>query len=168
MKYGKLRTNTDCHEWCRIVSVANPASSPCMCDLGIRENPSTISSLVLLLGLISWFPKDELRVATNAPKRLRIDYDSVAMSKNALGIWYESRTIFRIGEFVAKVLNSSKLLSRIPDRPTNCKNSLRFSTIQPRIQIFVNSCQFVAFGACVEKGYKILYYSTCNVSIEWA
>ena len=88
----------------------------------LRENPSTISSLVLLLGLISRFPTNELRVATIAEKRLRIDYDSVTMSRNALGIWYESRTIFRIGEFVAKVLNSSKLLSRIPNRPTNCKN----------------------------------------------
>ena len=37
---------------------------------------------------------NELRVATNARKRLRIDYDSVTMSKNALEIWYESRTIF--------------------------------------------------------------------------
>ena len=73
-------------------------------------------SLVLLFGLMSGFPTNELRVATNAQKRLRIDYDSVTMSKNALGIWYESRTIFRIGEFVAKVLNSSKLLSQIPDR----------------------------------------------------
>ena len=32
---GKLRTNTDRHEWCLIVSVANRASSPWMCDLGI-------------------------------------------------------------------------------------------------------------------------------------
>ena len=39
----------------------------------------------------------------NAQKCLRMDYDIVTMSKNALGIWYESRTIFRIGEFVAKV-----------------------------------------------------------------
>ena len=61
----------------------------------------------------------------NAQKRLRIDYDSVKISKNALGILYESRTIVRIGEFMAKVLNSSKLLSWIPDRPTNCKNSLQ-------------------------------------------
>ena len=37
MQYGKLRTNTDCHKWCRIVSVANPASSPWMCDLGINK-----------------------------------------------------------------------------------------------------------------------------------
>ena len=36
MQYWKLRTNTDCHEWCRIVSVANPVSSLWMCDLGIR------------------------------------------------------------------------------------------------------------------------------------
>ena len=91
----------------------------------LRENPSIISSLVLLLGLISRFPTNFIRVATDAPKRLRIDYDLVTMSKNALGIWYESRTIFRIGEFVAKVLNSSKLLSLILDRPTNSKNSLR-------------------------------------------
>ena len=100
----------------------------------LRENPSTISSLVLLLGLISRFPTNKLRVATIAEKRLRIDYDSVTMSRNALGIWYESRTIFRIGEFVAKVLNSSKLLSRIPNRPTklqelttDCANQLRSS-----------------------------------------
>ena len=82
----------------------------------------TISSLVLLLGLTSRFPTNELRVDTIAQKSLRIEYDSVTMSKNPLGIRYESRTIFRIGEFVAKVLNSSKLLTRIPDRPTNCKN----------------------------------------------
>ena len=37
MQYGKLWTNKDCHKWCRIVSVANPASSPLMCDLGISE-----------------------------------------------------------------------------------------------------------------------------------
>ena len=79
----------------------------------LRENQSTISSLVLLLGLISRFPTNEVRVATIAPKCLRIDYDSFSMSKNALGILYKSRTIFRIGEFVAKVLNSSKLLSLI-------------------------------------------------------
>ena len=50
---------------------------------------------------------NELRVTPNAKKCIRIDYDSVTMSKNALGIWYESRTICWIGEFVAKVLNSS-------------------------------------------------------------
>ena len=34
MQYGKLRTNKDCHE---CTSVANPASSPCMCDLGFKD-----------------------------------------------------------------------------------------------------------------------------------
>ena len=51
------------------------------------------------------------------------------MSKSALGLCYKSITFFRIGEFVAKVLNSSKFLPRIPDRLTNCKNiiQLRYS-----------------------------------------
>ena len=70
--------------------------------VALRESPSTISSLVSLLVLISRLPTNELRVATNAQERIRIDYDSVTMSKNALGISYESSTIFRIGEFVAK------------------------------------------------------------------
>ena len=83
----------------------------------------------LFLGFIAWLnlriPHEWAKSSYECPKTPRVDYDSVTMSKNALGIWYESRTIFRIGEFVAKVLNSSKLLGRIPDRPTNCKNSLR-------------------------------------------
>ena len=65
--------------------------------INFKENPSTISSLVLLLGSISRFSMNELRVASIAQKRLRIDHDSVTMSKNALGIWYESRTIFESG-----------------------------------------------------------------------
>ena len=68
----------------------------------LRESPSTISSLVLLLVLISRLHTNELRAATNALERIRIYYNSVTMSKNALGICYESSTIFRIGEFVAK------------------------------------------------------------------
>ena len=35
-KYGNIRTNTDCHGLCRIVSVDNPASNPRMCDLSIK------------------------------------------------------------------------------------------------------------------------------------
>ena len=50
------------------------------------ENPSTISSLALLLSLSSRSPTNELREASNAQKRLRIDYDSVTMSKIAVGI----------------------------------------------------------------------------------
>ena len=101
-------------------------------------------------------PTNELRVATNAQKRLRIDYDSVTISKNALGDRYESQTNFRIGEFVAKVLNSSKLFSRIPDRPTNCifttdcANQLRSSRTEYDSATNPNICQFVGFGACVD------------------
>ena len=69
----------------------------------LRESPSTISSLVSLLVLISRLPTNELRVVTNAQERIRIDYNSVTMFKNAfLGVCYESSTNFRIGEFVAK------------------------------------------------------------------
>ena len=127
--------------------------------INLRENPSTISSLVLLLDLISQFPTNELRVAMNAPKLLQINYESVMMSRNALGILYESSTILRIGEFMANVLNSSKLLSQfLIDLQVaithyglcDSVKILELSTIQPRIQIFVNSCQFVGFGACVE------------------
>ena len=103
----ELLTDPDCvTESAKSVSTSRTGSHARDGVINLRENPSTISSLVLLLGLISWFPTNELRVATNAPKGLRIDYDSVTMSKNALWIWYESRTIFWIGEFVAKVLNS--------------------------------------------------------------
>ena len=119
----KLLTDPDCaKESAKSVSTSRTGSHARDGVINLRKTPSTISFLVLLLGLNSRFPTNELRVATNAKNRLRIDYDSVTMSKNALEIWYESRTIFRIGEFVAKVLNSSKLLSRIPDRPTNGKN----------------------------------------------
>ena len=122
----ELLTDSNCApESAKSVSTSRTGSHAHGVVINLSENPSTISSLVLLLGLISRFTTNELRVATIAQKRIWIDYDSVTMSKNALGIWYESRTIFRIGEFVAKVLNSSKLLSWIPDRPTNCKNWLR-------------------------------------------
>ena len=121
--HQELLTDPDCaREPAKSVSTSRTGSHARGGVINLMKNPSSISSLVLLLGLISRFPTNELRVACIARKRLRNDYDSVTMSKNALGIRYESRTIFRIGEFVAKVLNSSKLLSRIPDRPTNCKN----------------------------------------------
>ena len=107
-----LLTDPDCTlESAKSVLTSRTGSHARSGVINLRENPSTISSLVLLLGLISGFPTNELRVATIAQKRLRIDYESVTMSKNALGIRYESSTNFRIGEFVAKVLNSSKLLS---------------------------------------------------------
>ena len=119
----ELLTDPDCApESAKSVSTSRTGSHARGGVISLRENLSTISSLVLLHGLISRFPTNELRVATIAQKRLRIDYDSVTMSKNALGICYESCTNFRIEEFVAKVFNRSKLLSRISNRPTNCKN----------------------------------------------
>ena len=133
------------------------------------ENPSTISSFALLLGLSSRFPTNELRVATYAQKCLRIDYDSVALSKIAIGIWYESRMIFLIGEFVAKVLNSLKVLSRIPDRPTNCKNwprTVGISSARTEYNSATNPniCQFVGFGACVNRG---ITWSKHTYSFLW-
>ena len=60
------------------------------------------------------------------------------MPKNALGICYESNTIFRNRGIRGQVLNSSNLLIRIPNRPTNCKNSkgpkLSLSELTPPAQ----------------------------------
>ena len=63
---------------------------------GIRENPSTISSLVFLLCLISRFPTNELRVATNAqnnaktpPNRLRFSYDNQECLRNLVRIKHD-------------------------------------------------------------------------------
>ena len=64
----------------------------------LRGPPSAIPSLALLIVLISRIPQIKLRVPINA-----------------LGFCYISCTVFRIGEFVAKILNSS-------ERLTNCKN----------------------------------------------
>ena len=113
----ELLTDPDCApESAKSVSTSWTGSRLSGGVINLRENPSTISSLVLLLGLISRFPANELRVAIIAqktpPNRLRFSYDVQECHRN----------LVRIGEFVAKVLNSSKLLSQIPDRPTNCKN----------------------------------------------
>ena len=63
------------------------------------KNPSAISSLVLLLGLISRFPTNELRVATNAqnnanpppppPSRLRFSYDIQECLRNLVRITHD-------------------------------------------------------------------------------
>ena len=119
----ELLTDPDCApESAKSVSTSRTCSHAHDGVVTLSENPSPISSLVLLLGLISPFPTNELRVAKSAQKHLRIGYESVMMSKNAFGTWCKSRTIFRIGEFMAKVLNSSKFLGLIPDRLKNCKN----------------------------------------------
>ena len=86
----ELLSDPDCApESAKSVSTSRTDSHARGGVINLRENPAAISSLVLLLGLISRFPTNELRVAFIAPKRLRIDYDSVTMSKNALGICYD-------------------------------------------------------------------------------
>ena len=81
----ELLTDPDCApESAKSVSTSRTGSHARGGVINLRENPSPIFSLVLLFGLISRFPRNELRVATNAQKRLQIDYDSVTMSKNQL------------------------------------------------------------------------------------
>ena len=63
----ELLTDPDCApESAKSVSTSRTGSHACDGVINLRGNPSTISSLVLLLGLISRFPTNELRVATNA------------------------------------------------------------------------------------------------------
>ena len=61
--------------------------------INLRENPSAISSFVLLLGLISRFPTNELRVATNVqnnrPDRLRFSYDIQECLRNLVRITHD-------------------------------------------------------------------------------
>ena len=81
----ELLTDPDCAtESAKSVSTSRTGSHARGGVINFRENPSPISSLVLLLGLISRFPTNELRVATIAQKRLRINYDSVTLPKNQL------------------------------------------------------------------------------------
>ena len=131
--------------------------------INLKENLSTICFLVLLLVFISQFPTNELRVATNAHKRLRIDYDVQECLRNLVrnmhnfsnqGIRGQSFEQFKTFE------PNYRQTYELQELTTDCVNQLRTSrfshesvkhfTIQPRIQIFVNSCQFMGFGACVE------------------
>ena len=63
----KLLTDLDCApESAKSVSTSRTGSHARDGVDTLKENPSTISSLILLLILISRFPTNELRVATNA------------------------------------------------------------------------------------------------------
>ena len=65
----ELLTDPDCApESAKSVSTSRTGSHARGGVINLRENPSTISSLVLLLGLIPRFPTNELRVATIAQK----------------------------------------------------------------------------------------------------
>ena len=52
---------------------------------------------------------NELRTPTNASELIRIDLDSVKMSKNTLQTCYELVTDVLNREFVAKILNRSRV-----------------------------------------------------------
>ena len=56
-----------------------------------------------------------LRYSYDVQERIRIDLESVTMCKNALRTGYELATDFFHREFVAEILNSSKLCPRSPD-----------------------------------------------------
>ena len=87
--------------------------------------PSLPSSLIPLL--VFSFPNPRMSYCgislrpnwpespTSTSESTRIDKASVTMSKNDLRACYELATNFFNREFVAEILNSSKLCPRIPD-----------------------------------------------------
>ena len=82
----------------------------------LRDSPSTISSLVSLLVLISRLPTNEcLRTHSN---RLRFSYNVQECIRNLLRIKHD----FSNRGIRGQVLNKSNFLIPIPDRPTNFKN----------------------------------------------
>ena len=62
----------------------------------LRENPSTISSLVLLLVFVSLFPTNELRVATNTSESITIHFVQIKNNYSNGGIPGQSFEQFKI------------------------------------------------------------------------
>ena len=116
-----------------------------------RENPSTISSLVLLLGLFSRFPTNELRVATNAqktpPSRLRFSYNVKECLRNLVRITHNFSNRGIRGQSFEQ---NSRLTYELQELTTDCANQLRSSRTEYDSAANPNSCQFVGFWACVE------------------
>ena len=90
--------------------------------INLRENPSTISSLVLLLGLISRFPTNELRVATNVinnakmpPNRLRFSYDIQECLIPLFHTGPESHELPRIDKYLDSWLNRTQFVKILTD-----------------------------------------------------
>ena len=80
----------------------------------------------LQLPILHEWAKSSYECLSMPPNRLWFSYNV----QECIRTCYKSNTNFRIGGFVAKNLNSSKLLSPIPNIPTNCKNwlwTVRFS-----------------------------------------
>ena len=77
---------------------------------------------------------------------------------------------------MAKVLNSSKLLNRIPDRPTNYKNSLRTVQISKDLHdkhyisfAFYSRVSFLAFSI-LEVDYTYIYHKeirSCRIAMQY-
>ena len=78
--------------------------------------------------------------STGAHSRIKCSFDLIVFCNDAL---HALRSVFvSLRNKEMFVLHQQQNLGQIV-----CQ---LLSTIQPRIQIFVNSCQFVGFGACVE------------------
>ena len=75
---------------------------------------------------------EHLQKHLNRPESIKIQY---TMPQNALQTFYEFATNFLNREFVAEILNSSKLCPRIPDWPKNCKKGLQ---LQHSLKNFTN------------------------------
>ena len=74
------------------------------------------------------------------------------MFKNALGLCYDSSTIFQIEVFVAKVLNSSKLCLKFPIylQVARTDYELYDSVTDNVSDTNHKKCQLVGFVVCVE------------------
>ena len=90
----ELLTDPDCApESAKSVSTSRTGSHARGGVINLRENPSTISSLVLLLGLIPRFSTNELRVATIAqktpPNQLQFSYNVQECLRNLVLITHD-------------------------------------------------------------------------------
>ena len=117
-------------------------------------NPSAISSLVLLLGLISRFPTNELRVATNAqnnaktpPNRLRFSYDIQECLRNLVRITHDfSNRGIRCQSFEQfKTFEpNSRKTYELQELTTDYANQFRPSRTEYDSATNPNICQFVS------------------------
>ena len=108
----------------------------------------------LFLGFIACLnlPITHELAATNAYERIWIDDDSVTMSNNESGICYESSTIFRIGEFVAKFWTVQIFWS---DFPIDLRIARTDYRLYDSVKIFANWVRF---------SHKSKYLSICGDS----
>ena len=121
------------------------------------ENPSTISSLVKLLGLISRFPTNELRVATNAQIRLVNDnifsYVVQECLRNLVRITHEfSNRGIRGQSFEQFKTFEPNSRSTYEELNADCVNQLRSSRTEYDSATNTNICQFVSIRCLIGTG----------------